>query len=53
MGLRRSEEIRSWVKVFSVPHSHDVTTTLRSTPCGRSGLCFGSSPWAMRSIQSP
>ena len=25
---------------------------LRSTPCGRVGLCFGSSPLAMRSVQS-
>ena len=26
---------------------------LRSTPCGRGGLRWGSSPLAMRSVQSP
>ena len=26
---------------------------LRSTPCGRGGLACGSSPLAMRSVQSP
>ncbi len=26
---------------------------LRSTPCGRGGLAFGSSPLATRSVQSP
>ena len=36
-----------------MPHSHVVTTMLRSTPCGRGGLLFGSSPLAMRSVQSP
>ena len=53
MGFRRSDEIRSWTKVFSLPHSHEVTTTLRSTPCGRCGLSFGSSPFATRSVHSP
>src|SRR5262249_51516774 len=52
-GLRRSDEIRSCRYVFGSPHSHDVTTTLRSTPCGRGGLFFGSSPLATRSVQSP
>src|SRR3974390_437141 len=28
-------------------------TTLRSMPCGRDGFFFGSSPLAMRSVQSP
>ncbi len=32
--------------------SHSVITTLRSTPCGRSGRSAGSSPWATRSVQS-
>ncbi|PYN91767.1 MAG: hypothetical protein DMD91_33580 [Candidatus Rokuibacteriota bacterium] len=26
---------------------------MRSAPCGRGGLLFGSSPLAMRSVQSP
>src|SRR3989441_4509212 len=33
--------------------SHVVTTMLRSTPWGRIGLLCGSSPLAMRSVQSP
>src|SRR5262245_32894266 len=53
VGLRRSDEIRSWRYCLSVPHSHEVITTLRSTPCGRGGLLFGSSPLAIRSVQSP
>src|SRR5712664_1163748 len=53
VGLRRSDEIRSCRYCLSVPHSHEVTTTLRSAPCGRGGLAFGSSPLAMRSVQSP
>ena len=36
-----------------MPHSHEVTTTLRSTPAGRGGLFLGSSPLATRSVQSP
>ena len=32
--------------------SHSVTTMLRSAPCGRDGLAPGSSPAAMRSVQS-
>ena len=32
--------------------SHMVITTLRSIPCGRSGLAKGNSPAAMRSVQS-
>src|SRR3954452_3527096 len=53
VGLRRSEEIRSWTKCFSVAHSHDEITTLRSMPEGRAGLLLGSSPFATRSVQSP
>src|SRR3954467_13079983 len=53
VGLRRSELIRSCRYVASEPHSHEVTTTLRSTPVGRGGLCFGNSPLAIRSVQSP
>ncbi len=34
------------------PQSHIVITTLRSIPCGRSGRAKGSSPAAMRSVQS-
>src|SRR5215472_15629047 len=53
VGLRRSEEIRSCRYCFSVPQSHVVTTMLRSAPCGRGGFACGSSPLAMRSVQSP
>src|SRR4029079_14872746 len=53
VGYRRSEETRSCVKCCGVAHSHEVTTTLRSTPCGRAGFVFGSSPFATRSVQSP
>ena len=37
---------------MGVDHSHMLITTLRSTPCGRSGLAKGNSPAAMRSVQS-
>src|SRR5258708_39835462 len=53
VGLRRSDEIRSWRDCFSFPQSQVVTTTLRSTPCGRGGLLWGSSPLATRPVQSP
>src|SRR5690348_3384123 len=53
VGLRRYVEIRSWTKCFSVAHSHEEMTTLRSTPTGRCGLFFGNSPAATRSVQSP
>ena len=35
-----------------VSQSQVVTTMLRSTPWGRGGLVWGSSPLAMRSVQS-
>src|SRR5215510_3046095 len=53
VGLRRSDAIRSCRYLSGVDHSHEVTTTLRSTPCGRGGLDFGSSPLATRSVHSP
>src|SRR4051794_41211739 len=53
VGWRRSEEIRSWTKCFSVAHSHDEITTLRSMPAGRGGFVLGSSPAATRSVQAP
>src|SRR3954469_8474737 len=53
VGCRRSEEIKSCTKCFSVAHSHDETTTLRSMPVGRGGFALGSSPPATRSVQSP
>src|SRR6202021_3541445 len=51
LGL--SDEIRSCRYLSGVLHSHSVMTRLRSTPCGRGGLSAGSSPLAMRSVQSP
>src|SRR6476646_9346582 len=51
-GLRLSVEIASWRYALGVDHSHMVITTLRSTPCGRSGFATGSSPAAMRLVQS-
>src|SRR5689334_3510468 len=53
VGLRRSDEIRSCRYLSGVDHSHDVTTTLRSSPSDRGGFVFGSSPLAIRSVQSP
>ena len=53
VGLRRSDEIRSCRYLSGVDQSQAVTTMLRSTPGGRGGLAFGSSPLAMRSVQSP
>src|SRR3981189_609551 len=53
VGLRRSDEIRSCRYLSGVDQSQVVTTTLRSTPAGRCGFCLGSSPFAMRSVQSP
>src|SRR5207237_4551477 len=35
-----------------IDHSHMLMTTLRSTPWGRGGFSAGSSPAAMRSVQS-
>src|SRR5439155_13646760 len=52
VGWRRSDAIRSWRYFFGSPHSHVVTTMLRSTPCGRVGFVCGSSPFATRSVQS-
>jgi hypothetical protein len=37
---------------MGVAQSHKVMTTLRSTPCGRGGFDAGSSPAAIRSVQS-
>jgi hypothetical protein len=37
--------------LFGSLQSHNVSTTLRSTPCGRGGLAFGVSPAATRSVQ--
>src|SRR5262245_58399235 len=51
-GLRLSLEIASCRYAFGVDHSHMLITTLRSRPCGRSGFAKGSSPAAMRSVQS-
>src|SRR5436190_10709705 len=53
VGLRRSDEIRSCRYLSGVDQSQVVTTMLRSTPAGRGGLLFGSSPLATRSVQSP
>src|SRR5580692_7844908 len=38
---------------FGFDQSHTVMTTLRSRPCGRGGFVAGSSPLAIRSVQSP
>ena len=38
VGLRLSDEIRSWRYFFSLPQSQVVTTRLRSTPSGRVGF---------------
>ena len=51
-GLRLSVAVMSWIFVIVVPHSHEVMTTLRSTPCGRAGFSAGTSPVAIRSVQS-
>jgi hypothetical protein len=53
VGKRRSLAIRSCRYCFSFIQSRSVTTMLRSTPCGRDGVANGSSPFAMRSVQSP
>ncbi len=53
VGLRRSDAIRSCRYLSGVDQSQVVTTMLRSTPVGRGGLAFGSSPLATRSVQSP
>src|SRR2546426_10088846 len=52
VGLRRSEAMRSCRYFFGSPHSHVVTTMLRSTPCGRVGFACGSSPLGGGSVQS-
>ena len=53
VGKRRSLAMRSCRYCLSFIQSRSVTTMLRSTPCGRCGLANGSSPLAMRSVQSP
>ena len=40
------------ILVLVSAQSRSVTTTLRSTPCGRGGVANGSSPFLMRSVQS-
>src|ERR1700694_337803 len=52
-GLRLSVGVRSCMYEVGVDQSHKVSTTLRSMPEGRDGLAKGSSPLAMRSVQSP
>src|SRR5215472_9829533 len=52
VGYRRSEAIRSCKYFFGSPQSHVVTTTLRSSHCGRVGLFLGNSPLATRCVQS-
>ena len=52
VGLRLSLAISSCRYAFGSAQSHIVTTTLRSRPCGRGGAAAGSSPPAMRSVQS-
>ena len=37
---------------WSSPTSHSVSTRLRSMPVGRGGVVAGTSPLAMRSVQS-
>ena len=37
---------------WSSPTSHSVSTRLRSIPLGRDGVVVGTSPLAMRSVQS-
>ena len=49
---RTSDGVLSVRPSYSVPQSHSVTTTLRSAPRGRGGVCAGASPAAMRSVQS-
>src|SRR6185437_783488 len=53
VGLRLSVEISSCRYLSGFDHSHQVTTILRSRPCGRGGVLFGNSPLATRSVQSP
>src|SRR5690348_5521320 len=53
VGLRRSVETVSCMYLSGADQSQVVTTRLRSTPAGRGGLLFGSSPLATRSVQSP
>src|SRR4051812_40276042 len=52
-GLRLSVEVRSCIYEVGVDQSHSVSTTLRSMPVGRDGFEDGSSPFLMRSVQSP
>src|SRR6266850_7421758 len=52
VGLRLSLAISSCRYAFGVAQSQSVITTLRSTPCGRDGFVAGSSPAAIRSVQS-
>ena len=51
VGRFLSVVISSCMNEWSVPQSHNVTTTLRSTPRGRGGA-GGTSPLSMRSVQS-
>ena len=49
VGRRSRRADRPWASTSP----RRVTTILRSTPCGRCGLADGSSPAAIRSVQSP
>src|SRR5438093_1385763 len=51
-GFRLSEATLSARPSAGVPQSHIVTTRLRSTPFGLGGAEWGSSPFAIRSVQS-
>src|SRR6266849_4191405 len=51
VGFRLSVEAEKCVQSVAPPHSHSVSTTFRSTPCGRGGAS-GASPAAIRSLQS-
>src|SRR6266851_3977819 len=53
VGVRRSVEISSCSYAVGRLQSHRVRTILRSTPWGRAGWANGSSPLAIRSVQSP
>src|SRR5262245_46010538 len=52
LALRVSEAALSDRPSLGVPQSHSVMTRLRSTPRGLGGVCFGASPFMIRSVQS-
>ena len=49
---RTSDGVLSVRPSYSVPQSQSVTTTFRSAPRGRGGVCAGASPDAIRAVQS-